>query len=109
MLNTHIEDDSGETKITIFSRTAQILIKKPCSMLTFDERYTDQAIIPPTIEQLKGLQKIFQVYFKRHGATTSTIISKIFEDELLEIVVSQSSTTPTLVPKTAKPMQTSLR
>ena len=83
-LNTQLEDDSGKTIVTLLGKTTQILIQKSCHVLTFVEGYTDQALIPPEIERLKGLHKIFQVYLKPHRAITGIIVSKIFEDQLQE-------------------------
>ena len=102
-LNTQIEDETGETMVTIFGKAAQILVKKLCSALTIDDGFTDLLVIPLAIEQLKGLNKIFQIYFKTHGATTNAIVSKVFDDEQPEILPLPPPTTITLDPKTPNP------
>lgn len=78
-------------------------------MLTLDEGYTDQTVIPPAIERLKGQRKIFQVYLKAYGASTSIIVSKIFEDQLLDTIELPVSTTPTSIQKIPKSRQISPR
>ena len=104
-LNTNIEDETGQTTVTIFGKAAQVLVKKPCSTLTIDEGFTDASIIPPTIEQLKGQTKIFQIYFKVRGSTTNFVASKVFDDQLPEILSLSPPSAPTLNPKTPMPKQ----
>ena len=65
---------------TIFGKATQILIKKPCSTLTIYEGFTDLSVIPPAIEQVKGQNKFFKIYFKTRGTTTIAIVSKVFDD-----------------------------
>ena len=49
-LTTHIEDEIGETTVTIFEKAAQVLIKKSWSTLTIDEEFTNPSVIPLIIE-----------------------------------------------------------
>ena len=108
-LTTHIEDDTGETMVTIFGKAAQILIKKPCSTLTIDEGFTDPLVIPPIIEQLKGQTKIFQIYFKTRGTTMTTIVSKVFDEQPLEVPALLPPIIKSLDPKTPTPTQITAR
>ena len=108
-LTTHIEDETGEITVTIFGTAAQVLIKKPCSTLTIDERFTDPSVIPPIIEQLKGQSKIFQIYFKIRVATLNAIVSKVFDYQPLEMLALPSSTVISMNPKTPAPKQVTVR
>ena len=89
--------------VTIFGKAAQILIKQPCAALTIDEGFTNPLIIPPAIEQLKGQNKIFQIYFKSRGPTTNIIVSKIFDDEQPPVLSLPSPAITTFDPKTPIP------
>ena len=108
-LNTQIEDDTGGITVTIFGKAAQRLIKKPCSAMTIDEGFTDPSIIPPAIEQLKCLTKIFQVYLKTRGATTNIVVSRVFDDLLAETLSLPPPVTQALDPTTPAPKQLTSR
>ena len=108
-LTTQIEDETGETMVTIFGKTAQVLIKNPCSTLTMDEGFTEPSVILPIIEKLKGQSKIFQIYFKTRRAMLNAIVSKVFDDQPLEILAIPTSTVKSLEPKTQAPKQVTVR
>ena len=65
----------------MLGKTVQSLVNKACSILTIQEGYTDPNIIPPLIDQLKGMSKIFLIQFRPRGAFIDTTVIKTFEDD----------------------------
>ena len=67
--------------ILMLGKVVQSLVNKPSSILTIQEGYTDLNIIPPLIDQLKGMSKIFLIQFRPRGAFIDTTVIKTFDDD----------------------------
>ena len=80
--------------IVMFGKTVQSLINKPCSVLTIQEGYTDPTIIPPILNQLKGMSKIFVIQFRPRGAFIDAVIIKIFDDNIQPLSLPAPTTMP---------------
>ena len=80
----------------MFGKTVQSLINKPCSILTIQEGYNDPTVIPPILNQLKGMSKIFVLQFRPRGAFIDAVIIKSFDDDVQPL----SLPAPTTVPST---------
>ena len=65
----------------MLGKTVQSLVNKPCSILTIEEGYTDPNIIPPLLDQLKGMSKIFLIQFRPRGAFIDATVVKTFDDD----------------------------
>ena len=65
----------------MLGKTVQSLINKACSILTIQEGYTDPNIIPPPLDQLKGMSKIFFIQFRPRGAFIDATVVKTFDDD----------------------------
>ncbi|GMN67179.1 hypothetical protein TIFTF001_036243 [Ficus carica] len=46
------------------------------------EGYTDPTIIPPILNQLKGISKIFVIQFRLRGAFIDAVIVRTFDDDV---------------------------
>ncbi|GMN27604.1 hypothetical protein TIFTF001_041055 [Ficus carica] len=95
-INARIEDSTGGMNIVMFGKTVQSLINKPCSILTIQEGYTDPAVIPPILNQLKGMSKIFVIQFRPRGAFIDAVVIKSFDDDVQPL----SLPAPTIIPST---------
>lgn len=65
----------------MLGKTVQSLVNKACSILTIQEGYTDPNIIPPLLDQLKGMSKIFLIQFRPRGAFIDATVVKTFDDD----------------------------
>ena len=80
-------------EIVMFGKTVQSLINKPCSILTIQEGYTDPTVIPPILNQLKGISKIFVIQFRLRGAFIDVVIVKTFDDDIQPMLLATPTTT----------------
>ncbi|GMN72125.1 hypothetical protein TIFTF001_052794 [Ficus carica] len=80
-INARIEDSTGGINIVMLGKTVQSLVNKACSILTIQEGYTDPNTIPPLIDQLKGMSKIFLIQFRPRGAFIDATVVKTFDDD----------------------------
>ena len=78
----------------MFGKTVQSLINKPCSVLTIQEGYTKATVIPPILNQLKGISKIFVIQFRPKGAFIDAVIVKTFDDDIQPMSLPAPTTTP---------------
>ena len=49
-------------------------------MLTIQDRYTDLNIIPPLLDQVEGMSKIFLIQFRPRGAFIDETVVKTFDN-----------------------------
>ncbi|XP_024019919.1 uncharacterized protein LOC112091184 [Morus notabilis] len=91
-INIQIEDNTGKTDAVMFGKTVQSLINKVCSTLTYDEGYTDRYMIPPILEEIRGISKIFVIQFQTRGAFIDKVILKTFNDEQPQLYLSPITT-----------------
>ena len=92
-ISARIEDNTGRMNIVMFGKTVQSLINKPCSILTIQEGYTDPTIVPPILNQLKGISKIFVIQFRLRGAFIDAVIIKTFDDDIQPMLLPAPTTT----------------
>ncbi|GMN48561.1 hypothetical protein TIFTF001_017721 [Ficus carica] len=92
-INARIEDNTGGMSIVMFGKTVQSLINKPCSILTIQEGYTDPTVIPPILNQLKGISKIFVIQFRLRGAFIDAVVVKTFDDDMQQMLLPTPTTT----------------
>ncbi|XVE84963.1 hypothetical protein DITRI_Ditri17bG0054000 [Diplodiscus trichospermus] len=112
-LHCVLQDDTRALNVTIFGRIAQALIKKSRWTLTMEDRHTDQQTLPPIIDELKGLTRIFQLYFGPKGITTKKpdfVVSKFFyNDSHSPITISKHDQPKTLsapnIPSVYEPLK----
>ncbi|GMN74734.1 hypothetical protein TIFTF001_053213 [Ficus carica] len=62
-------------------------------LLTIQEGYTDPTIIPPILNQLEGISKIFVIQFRQRGAFIDAVIVKTFDDDVQSKLLPAPSTT----------------
>ncbi|GMN31389.1 hypothetical protein TIFTF001_049679 [Ficus carica] len=93
-INARIEDGTGGMNIVMFGKTVQSLINKPCSILTIQEGYTDPTVIPPILNQLKGISKIFVIQFRPRGVFIDAVIVKSFDDDIQPLSLPAPTTMP---------------
>ncbi|GMN55360.1 hypothetical protein TIFTF001_024482 [Ficus carica] len=86
-INARIEDSTGGMNIVMIGRTIQSLVNKPCSILTIQDGYTDPNIIPPLLDQLKGISKIFSIQFRPRGAFIDATVIKTFDDDETQMLL----------------------
>ena len=55
------------------------MVNKHCSILTIQDGYTNLNIIPPLLDQLKSMSKIFMIQFDPRGAFIDAIDVKTFD------------------------------
>ena len=89
----------------MLGETVQSLVNKYCSILTIQDGYTDPNIIPPLLDQLKGMSKIFSIQFRSRGAFIDATVIKTFDDDESPILLHAS---PNESPKHIPPPLTSL-
>ena len=71
----------------MLGKTVKSLVNKSCSILTIQEGYTDPNLIPPLIDQLKGMSKIFMIQFRPRGAFIDATVIKTFDDDESQILL----------------------
>ena len=91
-INARIEDNTGGMSIVMFGKTVQSLINKHCSILTIQEGYTDSTVIPPILNQLKGMSKIFIIQFRLRDAFIDAVIVKTFDDDMQPTLLAAPTT-----------------
>ncbi|GMN59219.1 hypothetical protein TIFTF001_028311 [Ficus carica] len=90
-INGRIEDSTGGLNIVMLGKTVQSLVNKPCSMLTIQEGYTDPNLIPPLLDQLKGMSKIFLIQFRPRSAFIDATVIKTFDDDESQMLLPTPS------------------
>ncbi|KAF2323368.1 hypothetical protein GH714_034886 [Hevea brasiliensis] len=73
----HIKDETRQTSIYLFGRVAHALVGVSCATITKDLENVDEHCIPPTLSNMIGSTRNFQLHYSANLARPYLIASKV--------------------------------